>query len=143
MTGQLEAEIIALTSGLRFTQPLTIRTVLLQQLLPQALLCQHHTVYTCRLSWIHPNSHFYFTGWALTYPKAQSQRHARDLRKVVTFPGLQSSLCWMTRKFSGFVQRVRCGPAVSKEDHKLGGGTDLLVMLPCGGLQGCPAPEQR
>ena len=54
-------------------------------------------------------------------------------------------------KFRGPVQRVpplhgagavQSSPEVSKEDHWLSGGLDLLVMLLHGGLQGCPAPEQ-
>jgi len=49
MTEQLEAEKMALTSGLRFTQPPARRSGLSQEVPPQALLCQQRTVCSCWL----------------------------------------------------------------------------------------------
>lgn len=90
MTVQLEVGIIALTSGLQITQPPTVRWVLVQQLLPPALLCQQHT---CWLRWDSAYC-LYFKGSVLRYGKDLRQSHARGLRKLLSFPCVKSKGCW-------------------------------------------------
>lgn len=93
MAVQLEVEIIALTSGLQIIQPPTVGWMLLQQLLPLALLCQQHT---CWLWWDSAYC-LYFKGWVLMYGKDQRLSYAGGLRKVFSFPWVKSSGYWSCR----------------------------------------------